>query len=87
MSAREYPISDYANIGKCETLAPGPFCAPVQPRHPVEGPLLQEVKRAMKGKRLRLRCLVPKEEQPQGGRTIYGPVCGLYPIGPTLVVE
>lgn len=53
----------------------------------VEGDLLEEVKARMKGNRVRLRCCVPREEQPHGGLTIYGPVCGRYPIGPTLIVD
>lgn len=56
--------------------------------HPtVEGELLAEVLRQMKGKHLRLRCLVPRDETPSAGLTIYGYDCGRYPIGPTLIVE
>jgi predicted transcriptional regulator len=53
----------------------------------VEGALLDEVKAAMKGNRLRLRCAVPRDQQPQGGLTIYGSACGRYPIAPTIVVQ
>jgi hypothetical protein len=53
----------------------------------VEGALLEEVKAAMKGSRVRLRCAVPRDETPQGGLTIYGSASGRYPIGPTLVLE
>jgi hypothetical protein len=53
----------------------------------VEGELLEKVKSEMKGNRVRLRCLVPKDEHTQGGLTIYGSDCGRYPIGPTLIVE
>ncbi|HSP46302.1 MAG TPA: glycoside hydrolase family 2 TIM barrel-domain containing protein, partial [Chthoniobacterales bacterium] len=53
----------------------------------VEGALLEEVKAAMKGNRVCLRCAVPRYENPQGGLTIYGSRCGRYPIGPTLIVE
>jgi hypothetical protein len=53
----------------------------------VEGALLDEVKAAMKGNRLRLRCAVPRDKQPQGGLTIYGSACGRYPIAPTIVVQ
>jgi Glycosyl hydrolases family 2, sugar binding domain/Glycosyl hydrolases family 2, TIM barrel domain/Glycosyl hydrolases family 2 len=53
----------------------------------VEGSLLGQVKAGMKGKRVRLRCSVPRDEQPQAGLTIYGPACGRYPIGPTLIIE
>jgi hypothetical protein len=52
-----------------------------------EGTLLEEVLREMKGNHLRLRCLVPRNEPPEGGLTIYGYDCGRYPIGPTLIVE
>ena len=53
----------------------------------VEGELLAEVLRQMKGKHLRWRCLVPRGESPSAGLTIYGYDCGRYPIGPTLIVE
>jgi hypothetical protein len=54
----------------------------------IEGALLEEVKSASKGKHLRLRCVVPKEDAtPQGGLTIYGGICGRYPVGPTVIVE
>jgi hypothetical protein len=53
----------------------------------IEGELLAEVLRQMKGKHLRLRCLVPRSEPPSAGLTIYGYDCGRYPIGPTLIVE
>jgi len=53
----------------------------------IEGALLERVKSEMKANRIRLRCLVPKEEQPHGGLTVYGAECGRYPIGPTLIVE
>ena len=53
----------------------------------VEGPLLAQVLREMKGNHLRMRCLAPRGEPPSGGLTIYGFDCGRYPIGPTLIVE
>ena len=53
----------------------------------VEGSLLAQVLGKMKNGHLRLRCLVPKESEPEGGLTIYGSVCGRYPIPPTLIVE
>lgn len=53
----------------------------------VEGELLAEVLRQMKGKHLRLRCLVPRDEPPSAGLTIYGYDCGRYPMGPTLIIE
>lgn len=53
----------------------------------VEGELLAEVLRQMKGRHLRLRCLVPRKELPAAGLTIYGYDCGRYPITPTLIVE
>jgi hypothetical protein len=53
----------------------------------IETALLKEVLERMKGNHLRLRCLVPRDEQPQGGLTIYGGSAGRYPIGPTLIVE
>jgi hypothetical protein len=39
------------------------------------------------GNHLRLRCLVPRDEEPQGGLTIYGYKAGRYPIGPTVIIE
>ncbi len=53
----------------------------------VEGSLLDQVRSGMKGNRVRLRCVVPRDEQPQGGLTVYGAGCGRYPIGPTLILE
>jgi hypothetical protein len=53
----------------------------------VEGLLLTQVLREMKGNHLRMRCLVPRGEPPSGGLTIYGFDCGRYPIGPTLIVD
>jgi hypothetical protein len=53
----------------------------------VEGALLEEVKAGMKGARLRLRCAVPRDQDPHGGLTIYGSASGRYPIGPTLIID
>jgi hypothetical protein len=53
----------------------------------IEGSLFAQVASKMKNGHLRLRCLVPKEEQPQGGLTIYGSSSGRYPLPPTLIVE
>jgi hypothetical protein len=36
---------------------------------------------------LRVRCLTPRGETPNGGLAIYGFDAGRYPIGPTLIVE
>jgi hypothetical protein len=36
---------------------------------------------------LRFRCAVPTGSLPAGGLTVYGPECGRFPIGPTLIVE
>jgi Glycosyl hydrolases family 2, sugar binding domain/Glycosyl hydrolases family 2, TIM barrel domain/Glycosyl hydrolases family 2 len=53
----------------------------------VEGNLLREVLKQMRGDHLRLRCVVPRDEQPQGGLVIYGYNAGRYPIAPTLIIE
>ncbi|MEY2439804.1 MAG: hypothetical protein QOI34_1189, partial [Verrucomicrobiota bacterium] len=53
----------------------------------VDGPLLEQVKSAMKGNDVRLRCQVPRDEPLQGGLTIYGRNVGRYPIGPTLIAQ
>ena len=53
----------------------------------VEGELLGEVLRKLRGTHLRLRCVVPPDEPPCAGLTIYNYDCGRYPIGPTLIVE
>jgi len=53
----------------------------------VEGSLFAQVLAKMRNGHLRLRCLVPRETQPQGGLTIYGSACGRYPVPPTLIVE
>ena len=52
----------------------------------IEGRLLEEIIREMKGNHLRMRCHLPRES-PSNGLTIYGFDCGRYPIGPTLIVE
>ena len=39
------------------------------------------------GNHLRLRFLVPRDEQPQGGLTLYGDAAGRYPLGPTVIVD
>ena len=44
---------------------------------------LGEVLKNLRGNHLRLRFLVPCDEQPQGGLTIYGYTAGRYPLGPT----
>ena len=53
----------------------------------VESSLLDEVKSRMKGNHLRLRCQVTRDEEHQGGLTIYGRDCGRYPIGPMVIAE
>jgi hypothetical protein len=53
----------------------------------IESALLEEVKSRMKGNHLRLRCQVGRDEEHQGGLTIYGRDCGRYPLGPTVMVE
>ena len=53
----------------------------------IEGPLLEDALRQMRGNHLRMRCQVPREESPAHGLTIYGFDAGRYPIGPTLIVE
>ncbi|PZR75069.1 MAG: glycoside hydrolase family 2 [Chthoniobacterales bacterium] len=53
----------------------------------IEGDLLHKVLHQMRGDHLRLRCAVPREEQPQGGLTIYSYNAGRYPIAPTLLIE
>jgi hypothetical protein len=53
----------------------------------VENVLLDEVKARMKGNHLRFRCQVGRDEEQQGGLTVYSRDCGRYPIGPTLIAE
>ena len=53
----------------------------------IECGLLGEVVKNLRGNHLRLRCLVPRDEEPQGGLTIYGYKAGRYPIGPTVIIE
>ncbi|HKP92665.1 MAG TPA: hypothetical protein VJS88_02120, partial [Chthoniobacterales bacterium] len=53
----------------------------------IEGDLLRQVTGKMKEGHLRLRCVVPREETPQGGLTIYGSAAGRYPIPPTVIIE
>ena len=56
-------------------------------RATIEGASLAEVITKTRNGHLRLRCTVPKDEQPEGGLTIYGFASGRYPIGPTLIIE
>jgi hypothetical protein len=53
----------------------------------IECELLREVIKNLRGNHLRLRCLVPRDELPQSGLTIYGYTAGRYPIGPTVIIE
>lgn len=53
----------------------------------VENGLLREVVNNSRGNYLRLACLVPRDERPQSGLTIYGYDTGRYPLGPTVIVE
>jgi hypothetical protein len=53
----------------------------------IECELLGEVVKNLRGNHLRLRCLMPRDEQPQTGLTIYGYTAGRYPIGPTVIME
>jgi hypothetical protein len=53
----------------------------------IEGDLFNQVSGRMKEGHLRLRCLVPRDEQPQGGLTIYGSASGRFPIPPTVIIE
>ena len=53
----------------------------------VEGELLRRVREAGDGRHLRLRCEVPPDVPARNGLTLYGPECGRYPVGVTVVVE
>ena len=53
----------------------------------IECELLSEVVKNLRGNHLRLRFLMPRDEQPQGGLTIYGCNAGRYPLGPTLIID
>jgi len=53
----------------------------------IERELLGEVVKNLRGNHLRLRFLVPRDEKPQGGLTIYGYDTGRYPIGPTVIID
>lgn len=53
----------------------------------IECELLGEVVKNLRGNHLRLRFLVPRDEQPQGGLTLYGYTAGRYPLGPTVIVD
>ena len=53
----------------------------------IECELLGEVVNNLRGNHLRLRFLVPRDEQPQGGLTIYGYDAGRYPLGPTVIID
>jgi hypothetical protein len=53
----------------------------------IDGDLFHQVVGKMKEGQIRLRCLVPRDQQPQGGLTIYGSSSGRYPIPPTVIIE
>ena len=53
----------------------------------VEGELLRRVRAAGDGSHLRLRCEVPPDVPARNGLTLYGPECGRYPVGMTVVFE
>ncbi len=56
-------------------------------RATVEGDLLRRIAEAGAGGHLRLRCAVPAETLTPGGLVIYGPECGRYPFGLSVIVE
>ncbi|MFL6504038.1 MAG: glycoside hydrolase family 2 protein [Candidatus Udaeobacter sp.] len=53
----------------------------------IECELLEQVVKSSRGNHLRLRFLMPRDEQPQGGLTIYGCNAGRYPVCPTLIID
>ncbi len=53
----------------------------------VEGDLLQRVRGSIRDDRLRLRFEVPADVPARNGLTLYGPECGRYPLGPSIVLE
>ncbi len=57
-------------------------------RATAEGELLRRiVENAGGGTQLRLRCAVPMDSLTPGGLVLYGPECGRYPFGLTVIVE
>lgn len=56
-------------------------------RATAEGDLLRQVAEAGRGSHLYLRCATPAGTVTPGGLVIYGPECGRYPFGLTLIVE
>ncbi len=53
----------------------------------IECELLNEVVKNLRSNHLRLRFLVPRDEQSQGGLTIYGYDAGRYPLVPTVIID
>ncbi len=53
----------------------------------VEGELLRRVREAGRNGHLRLRFEVPPDVPARNGLTLYGPECGRYPVGVTVVLE
>ena len=54
----------------------------------VEGELLRRVREAGDGDgHLRLRFEVPPDVPARNGLTLYGPECGRYPVGPSVILE
>lgn len=53
----------------------------------VEGALLSRVRKAGRNDHLRLRCEVPADVPARNGLTLYGPECGRYPFGVTVLLE
>ena len=52
----------------------------------VEGALLDRVRAAGDGTHLRLRFEVPADVPARNGLTLYGPECGHYPLGPSVIL-
>jgi hypothetical protein len=53
----------------------------------LEADAVRQVMQQRRGNHLRLRCLVPRTEQAQGGLAIYSAMAGRYPLGPTLILQ
>jgi hypothetical protein len=53
----------------------------------IECDLLGEVVKNSRTNHLRLRFLVPRDERPQAGLTIYGYDAGRYPLSPTVIID
>lgn len=94
ISLNEVPVSSHVlpnhphdSRGSLSYLRGGRGAYGYLTRAAVEGGLLRRVVEGVGSNHLRLRCAVPVNTLTPGGLVIYGPECGRYPFGLTLIME